>query len=252
MMPGVDRERLGRPNFEARAGRWRYNQRAANLSAGRIRASSEPGKKPQEETMEREKRPALFLVLLAALVAAGAGCRGGQVSATVSDKALARAKVTMLDDFNGALSWTLEENWGDPAVVEATAGAMVVRLKPGTMTKNVVSRALAPPRDLSKHNAVIVDITSELKTDCLVGLALITTDGVTFIETPAAVVRPGANRNIVFRLDGRAFKSAASNWEHNQPAGDLSAVRKVILLVSPKSSCVVRVDNMRLAILPNR
>jgi len=206
--------------------------------------------------MEREKRSALFLVLLAALVVVGAGCRGGQVSAAapaaVPDEALAGAKMTMLDDFNGALSWTLEEDWGDPAVVEAAAGAMVVRLKPGTMTKNVVSRALAPPRDLSKHNAIVVDVTSELKTDCLVGLALITTAGGTFIETPAAVVHPGANRNIVFRLDGRAFKSAASNWEHNQPAGDLSTVHKVILLISPKSAGVVRVDNMRLATLPKR
>jgi len=210
--------------------------------------------------MEREKKSALFLVLLAALVAVGAGCRGGQVSTTApaaapaaaTDEALAGAKMTMLDDFNGALSWTLEEDWGDPAAVEAAAGAMVVRLKPGKMTKSVVSRALEPTRDLSKHNAVVVDITSELKTDCRVGLALITTAGVTFIETPAAVVHPGANRNIVFRLDGRAFKNAASNWEHNQPAGDLSAVHKVILLVSPKSSGVVRVDNMRLAVLPKR
>lgn len=206
--------------------------------------------------MEREKKSALFLVLLAALVAAGAGCRGGQVSATVPatapDKALAGAKMTTLDDFSGALSWTLEKDWGDPAVVETTAGAMVVRLKPGKMKKNVVSRALAPPRDLSKHNAVLVDVTSELKTDCLVGLALITTDGETFIETPSAVVHPGANRNIVFRLDGRDFKSAASNWEHNQPAGDLSAVHKIILLISPKSAGVVRVGNMRLAILPKR
>ena len=160
--------------------------------------------------------------------------------------------MTMLDDFDGALSWALEKAWGDPAVVEAAAGVMVVRLKPGEMTKNVVSRALAPPRDLSKHNAVLVDVTSELKTDCLVGLALITTAEGAFIETPSAVVRPGANRNIVFRLDGRAFKSAASNWEHNQPAGDLSGVHKIILLLAPKSAGVVRVDNMRLAILPKR
>ena len=76
--------------------------------------------------MEREKRSALFLVLLAALVVVGAGCRGGQVSAAapaaVPDEALAGAKMTMLDDFNGALSWTLEEDWGDPAVVEAAGG----------------------------------------------------------------------------------------------------------------------------------
>ncbi|MFH1732936.1 MAG: hypothetical protein ABIF82_14970 [Planctomycetota bacterium] len=202
--------------------------------------------------MEREEKSALFLVLLAALVAAGAGCRGGQVPAAASDKALAGAQITMLDDFDGAFSWTLEKDWGDPAAVEAAAGAMVVRLEPGSNTKSTVSRALAPPRDLSKHNAVVVDITSELNTDCLVGLALITTAEGTFIETPSAVVHPGANRNIVFRLDGRAFKSAVSNWEHNQPAGDLSAVHKVILLVSPKSSGVVRIDNVRLAILPKR
>ena len=206
--------------------------------------------------MGRERRSALFLVLLAALVAVGAGCRGGQVSATVPatapDEALAGAKMTMLDDFDGALSWALEKDWGDPAAVEAAAGAMVVRLEPGKMAKNVVSRALAPPRDLSKHNAILVDVTSELKADCLVGLALITTAEGTFIETPSAVVRPGANRNIVFRLDARNFKNTVSKWEHNQSAGDLSTVHKIILLVSAKSSGVVRVDNMRLAILPKR
>ena len=132
----------------------------------------------------------------------------------------------------------------------STNRVAVVQVIPGPKKKCMVSRSLTPPKDLSKHNAVLVDVTSELKDDCLVSLAMITIDGVTYIESPAATVKPGANRNIVFRLDGKDFKTAASEWKHTAAAGDLSAVSKIVLVIAPKSAGRVRIDNVRLAVLP--
>ena len=209
--------------------------------------------------MMREKTSVLCLLFVGALVAAGAGCRTVHPPMAVSDEALARATVTMADDFDGKLSWELED-WGDGAEVSAAPSAvkgakptdlaMVISMKMGEKGKCVVSRDLGRPRDLSKYNAIIVDVTSELEADCLVGVGLIVSDDGKFIETLPAVVHPGANRNIVFRLDQRDFKSVASDWQHNEPAGDLSAVSKVVVLISPKAAGAVRVDNLRLAVFP--
>ena len=192
------------------------------------------------------------LVVLAMLAA---GCPAPQAR-TVPDKVAASAKATMLDDFSGELTWAVETDWADPATLgtvtekNSTNRVAVVQVIPGPKKKCMVSRSLTPPKDLSKHNAVLVDVTSELKDDCLVSLAMITIDGVTYIESPAATVKPGANRNIVFRLDGKDFKTAASEWKHTAAAGDLSAVRKIVLVIAPKSTGRVRIDNVRLAVLP--
>ena len=192
------------------------------------------------------------LVVLAMLAA---GCPAPQAR-TVPDKVAASAKATMLDDFSGELTWAVETDWADPATLgtvtekNTTNRVAVVQVIPGPKKKCMVSRSLTPPKDLSKHNAVLVDVTSELKDDCLVSLAMITIDGVTYIESPAATVKPGANRNIVFRLDGKDFKTAASEWKHTAAAGDLSAVRKIVLVIAPKSTGRVRIDNVRLAVLP--
>lgn len=192
------------------------------------------------------------LVVLAMLAA---GCPAPQAR-TVPDKVAASAKATMLDDFSGELTWAVETDWADPATLgtvtekNSTNRVAVVQVIPGPKKKCMVSRSLTPPKDLSKHNAVLVDVTSELKDDCLVSLAMITIDGVTYIESPAATVKPGANRNIVFRLDGKDFKTAASEWKHTAAAGDLSAVSKIVLVIAPKSAGRVRIDNVRLAVLP--
>ena len=104
--------------------------------------------------MKRRNKAWALCLLFAALAAAGTSCGLCRSRTTLSDEALADAKVTTLDDFSGDLSWTAEPDWGDPADVKA-AGAtpadrvMAVTVKPGPKTKSMVSRALEPPRDLS-------------------------------------------------------------------------------------------------------
>ena len=41
--------------------------------------------------------------------------------------------------------------------------------------------------------------------------------------------------------------AAASEWKHTVPAGDLSVVSKIVLVIAPKSTGRVRIDNVRLA-----
>jgi hypothetical protein len=204
----------------------------------------------EEEAMN--KKAMVWNVCAACLVVSAmlaAGCPAPQAR-TVPDKVAASAKATMLDDFSGDLAWAVETDWADPATLETVKGMAVVQVIPGPKKKCMVSRPLTPAKDLSKHNAVLVDVTSELKDDCLVSLAMITIDGVTFVESPATTVKPGANRNTVFRLDGKGFKTAASEWKHTAAAGDLSAVSKIVLVIAPKSTGRVRIDNVRLAVLP--
>ena len=208
--------------------------------------------------MRSEKMSVLCVLFVGALVVAGSGC-GTVRPAAVSDEVLATADVKMAHDFNGKLSWELED-WGDPAEVATVPSAvkdakptdkvMAVSMKMGEKGKCVVSLDLKRPRNLSKYNAIVVDIASALEADCLVGLGLMVGEAGTFTETPSAVVRPGANRNIVFRLDQTYFKSEASGWKHTEPAGGLSGVSKVVLLITPKAAGSVRIDNLRLAVFP--
>ncbi len=209
--------------------------------------------------MMRSKRMSVLCVLfVGALVLAGAGCRAIQPAA-VSDEVLAAADVKMAHDFDGKLVWELED-WGDGALLgllpssvdgaKPTDKVMDVCMDAGEKGKCVVSLDLKRPRDLSKHNAIIIDVTSKLEADCLVGVGLMVGEAGTFIETPPAVVRPGANRNIVYRLDQTYFKSEASGWKHTERAGDLSGVSKVLLLIRPEEAGAVRIDNLRLAAFP--
>jgi hypothetical protein len=164
----------------------------------------------------------------------------------------AAKNVVVLDDFDGELAWALEAGWGDPAAVTAMAWkgqpknrALDIGFKLAEKKKIVVSRALRPAVDFSKHNAVLADINSKLPVPVMMAVGLGTGSG--YVESAPVMVKAGANKDVMFRLDAATFKSAATVWEYRGKAGDLSKVGKIYLLLYPIPDGRVQIENLRLA-----
>ena len=172
------------------------------------------------------------------------------VEATVLDK----VEATVLDNFDKEFLWARQEDWGDEAAVKAVPHksgekdlVMDIQYKLGETKKVVVGRDLKEPNDFSKYNAILLDIDSKLPVGCLMAVALMAMSGTRYVEGPPVYVRPGVNDAVVFRLDVPKFKSEESKWEYNRPAGDLSGVQKVLLLIYPIVDGRIQVNNLRLA-----
>lgn len=170
------------------------------------------------------------------------------------------AEAAVLDNFDDEFSWALREEWGDAAEVAAvpaaaTAGAaagakdkrMALRFPLGEKRKIVVARDLFEERDFSKHDALLMDFASELPAGCRIAVGLVTMPEWQYFESPPAYVRPGTNRNVVFRLDRPDYKCEASGWQYNRPIANRSAVRQIVILVYPICGGTIHVDNIRLA-----
>ncbi|MFO7898181.1 MAG: DUF4159 domain-containing protein [Planctomycetota bacterium] len=165
--------------------------------------------------------------------------------------ALATATFTLLDGFDEEFSWALEEGWGDAAevrrVTAGRSGVMEIRFRLGKQRKIAVSRDLLEQVDLSKQDALVLDVDSRLSAGCRIAVGLITMPDWRYFESPPRYLKPGRNANVVFPLGGATFKSEASGWKYNQRVENLSAVRKVVLLIYPIRGGAVRVDDLRLA-----
>ena len=174
------------------------------------------------------------------------------------------AEVVVLDNFDEEFSWSLQEGWGDAAAVAAVVAPVSAPVTPGTQAsakdkrmalrfaigekkKVVVGRDMFEKRDLSKHDALLIDFTSELPAGCRIAVGLVTMPDWQYFESPPAYVRPGANPGVVFRLDRMDFKCEASGWQYNRPVANRSAVRQIVLLVYPICGGTIQVDNIRLA-----
>ncbi len=172
------------------------------------------------------------------------------VEATVLDN----VEATILDNFDKEFLWARQEDWGDEAAVKAMPHksgekdlVMDIQYKLGETKKVVVGRDLKEPNDLSKYNAILLDIDSKLPVGCLMAVGLMAMSGKRYVEGPPVYVRPGVNSAVVFRLDVPKFKSEESKWEYSRPAGDLSGVQKVLLLIYPIVDGRIQVNNLRLA-----
>jgi len=166
--------------------------------------------------------------------------------------AVEAAEVSVLEDFDEEFLWTLEKDWGDAAeVAPIRAGGknvqMSIRFALGDKKKIAVGRDLLEQKDFSKHNALMVDVTSKLSAGCRVSVGVVTMPGWKYFEAPPRYIRPGKNPKVVFRLDQPNFKSEDSQWKYNQRVANLSAVRRVVLLIYPIRGGSIRIDNVRLA-----
>jgi hypothetical protein len=162
-------------------------------------------------------------------------------------------KVTVVDSFDGELSWQVPEGWGDPAEIEQVAGAngktnriMEVRFRIAENHKAVVSCPLGTYMDLSAYDALRLDLNSLLPVPCLVAVGFETLPEHQYVESAPQVVHPGWNKELTFRLDAKTFKSAAGGWRYGESAGDLKNVRRLLLLMYAIPDGRVQVDNLRL------
>jgi hypothetical protein len=169
--------------------------------------------------------------------------------------AIARALVADLDGFDTELAWQPEADWGDPAKVASVSRpvrgqknwAMSIDVPMGQKRLAAVSRDLFEQVDLSKRDALVMDVTSRMPAGCRVAVGVITMPDWQYFESPPAYIRPGANPNVVFRLDQPNFKCEASGWKFNRRVANLSAVRKLVLIIQPLRAGKLEIDSLRVA-----
>mgnify|MGYP003681907557 CR=1 FL=1 len=169
------------------------------------------------------------------------------------EQAVAAMQVIVADDFGGPLRWQLDARESDAAKVALTTPdaktkerALEVSFTLGEKKKVVVNRRATTAMDLSNHTAMIVDVKSDLKADCVLSLALHTQPGWKYFESPKVTLSPGVNQNVIFRLQEANFKTAESKWQYTQKVANLKAVTVVTFIVHPTTSGRVEFDNLRL------
>jgi len=202
----------------------------------------------------RRRRTVLVLALGAAVLAAGCTGRQARLQEALRAK-LAASKVTVVDSFDARLAWKTELDQGDPATLEAVAAdaakkdqAMAVTFELGKKKKVVLGRPMGSRgvgRDLSKCNLLALDVDSKLAAKCGLSVAMHTVPGWKYFESPVVVIRPGINKDVVFRLDLPNFKCEASKWLHNRPIANRSDTRKLVLVIHPVVGGSIRINNLR-------
>lgn len=203
---------------------------------------------------EIRRRTVLVLAFCAALLAA-AGCTCPRVRTRAALRArLATSTVTVLDNFDSQVLWEAEPDEGDPAKLETVRpdagkpnGAMGVTFELGKKKKVVIGCGAYRLRDLSKYNLVVLDVDSKLAAKCGLSLAVLTLPDWKYFESPMLAIRPGVNKDVMFRLDLPNFKCEESKWLHNRAAANLSDTRKLVLIIHPVGGGSIQIDNLRVA-----
>lgn len=201
-----------------------------------------------------KRRTVLVLAFCAAvLAAAGCTCPRARIRAALRAR-LATSRVIVLDNFDSEVLWKAELDQGDPAKLETVRpeagkpnGAMGVTFELGKKKKVVIGCEAYRLRDLSKYNLVVMDVDSKLAATCRLSLAVLTLPGWKYFESRVLAIRPGVNKDVMFRLDLPNFKCEESKWLHNRAVANLSDTRKLVLIIHPAGGGSIQIDNLRLA-----
>jgi hypothetical protein len=76
-------------------------------------------------------------------------------------------------------------------------------------------------------------------------VALVGGDSSRYLETPGVPLKPGLNQNVAFDLKARTFKCAESEWKHNMPLENATAVKQLFFLIYGRGAGDVYIDNVR-------
>ena len=100
--------------------------------------------------------------------------------------------------------------------------------------------------DLSEANAIMLDVNNQSTAIVRLAIAL-NTGGQEYLyhESPQVVLKPGVNRNVLFRL-GKNFKTAPK-WKYNQPLQSADEVRKMTFLIYAIKPGRLIFDNLRIS-----
>jgi hypothetical protein len=164
--------------------------------------------------------------------------------------------VRSIDDFEGAqTAWTVctDPECADSSAVSvgltadhASQGKQALQLN---FEKNSRPKAvfyLQRPLDLSAGRAVRFDVYNPGTIDG-VGFALTTGADSIWYESDRVSVAPGKIIPLAFDLAAGTYKTAATNWEFRAHLADLNAVVRLSIVIYPKTSGAVFLDNLYLS-----
>ena len=116
----------------------------------------------------------------------------------------------------------------------------------------VIEKELPDPADFQSAQGLLVDIENRSPALVRVALGLSTLPDWNYFESPPVYIRPGPNPNIVFRLKGRDFKAASTNWEYRAALQNAGEVKKDFFLIYAVRPGTLRFDNIRLSLISSQ
>ncbi|MFP4058066.1 MAG: FG-GAP repeat domain-containing protein [Candidatus Brocadiia bacterium] len=139
------------------------------------------------------------------------------------------------DGLEALPGWYADDSWARPAdveLVEAGERGHVMRVRCGGRADRKLAVTILHHVDLSQARQFALEVDNPTGSELKVAVAFGFAPDWPMYETPPAVVPARATAApLNFSLTRRHFKTAASNWEHNQPLPNGGRFDKLMLLV---------------------
>ncbi len=99
--------------------------------------------------------------------------------------------------------------------------------------------------DLTRQQTLLLSVTSRLEKGAKIAVGL-RGPGIAYKESKPRFVRPGKNPNIAFRLNGKNFKSADTDWKYKTGLPAQFALSRLYIVVFPQQpQGTMRIGNLR-------
>jgi hypothetical protein len=135
--------------------------------------------------------------------------------------------------------WFVPEGWSDvlPTEVDVRNGQLSVTF--GAQGKQPVNRRdkavieTSFASGVNNRRVLAFDVDSSLRGGARMAIAISATDN-RYFESAPVYLKPGANRDLVFDLRAKTFKSEATEWEYRDTLpGDIE-IRSLNLIIYPQ------------------
>ena len=157
----------------------------------------------------------------------------------------------LVDDFEGGKHVWRVQSWGAAGTLSMAPGMGTACLRvdygsrrPGD--KCVVMRRWPAVWAFETRDLLVLDVSKESDLRAQLAVAFFTDKGRGYYESPAVLLRRGANRAVTFDLRAKRFKCAETGWRLTAPLGNPGSVGAMLLLVYSNSPGTILVDNVRL------
>lgn len=153
-----------------------------------------------------------------------------------------------------AKSWTVPgaddpakwaaQGWANPGSTAAEGSGVKLTCDGGATDKTAMGLALKA--DLASRGALVLDVTNPQEAPINIALAILTTKGDRYYESPEVAIKPGENKDVTISLTASNYKCTSSEWKFAGAVAGLESVTQVCLVIYTKTKASLVVSNVRL------
>lgn len=134
--------------------------------------------------------------------------------------------------------------WHNPATLTAEAGVLKVLCEGGEKDKTTIT--MDTNADLSSRTTLMMDVSSDDTKPVGLALAILTTKGAKYFESPLSAIDPGMNKEVSFDLTANNYKTPPDYKEYDTRVAGLDNTLKLCIIFYNKEKATFTLSNMRL------